>query len=87
MCVEALSELELRKSSILELIHLHVKMYGLLLLVENSGWLISNNIVSQGNGKSILKCYYETIKLMHNSSFNVVEAFGFPEHFLTAPIA
>lgn len=81
------NELRLCPASIRKNLELLVKIYLAHVVIENLSWFLTQGTVNAKAAQELREAYREWIREIHGSALAIVNAFGIPEHLLTAPIA
>lgn len=81
------NELRICPAGILKVMELLVKTYLTHVVVENLAWFLMHSIVNAKAAADLKNAYKQLIQDIHPVGLSLVNAFGIPEHLLTAPIA
>jgi len=81
------NELRLCPSGVRKVLDLMVRTYLAHVVLENLSWYLIHGTVNAKAATELKSTYREWIHEIHPQALNIVNAFGIPEHLLTAPIA
>jgi acyl-CoA oxidase len=75
------------KSSSKAIFQLLIELFFTSTILKNSGWFLSNQVISPAAFKNLEQFNHQLIKKVHPHALKIVNSFGIPEHLVTAPAA